>query len=85
MTCIVLPSSQRRRRTCKNGGYIAGQEKVTTGAMTDMEFLAKANVVALPNMTLTRLRRGPLQALAEAPRHDYRPAARKPQHTPWIV
>ena len=44
MTRIVLSSIR------KNGGYIAGQEQVASGAMTDMEFLAKAKVVALPNM-----------------------------------
>ncbi len=40
VTDIVLPSIR------KNGGYIVGQEKVATGEMSDLEFLARANKIA---------------------------------------
>jgi len=37
----VLPSFE------ENGGYIMGQEKLVTGEMSDLEFLAKAQAVAM--------------------------------------
>jgi prophage antirepressor-like protein len=40
VTREVLPSIR------KNGGYIAGQEKVRSGEMSDLEFLARAQSVA---------------------------------------
>ncbi|PKN41549.1 MAG: hypothetical protein CVU60_11080 [Deltaproteobacteria bacterium HGW-Deltaproteobacteria-18] len=69
VTNDVLPSIR------KNGGYIIGQEKIVTGEMSDLEFLAKAQTVAgRVLMALTRERDALLAAnaamLPKAKRYD---------------